>query len=148
MPPQILRLVLLTVGIVTSYLIARYFLTPPSFGELGWYRANALGLVADRPLTYAGKEACDVVCHGDQVKKLSQGSHKTLSCEGCHGPGADHAESPDLHKLSILTFSHCVRCHGEDPSRPKWHKQINPKTHYAGFVCTECHVPHQPSETP
>jgi hypothetical protein len=42
MPPQIVRLVLLTFAIVGSYLVARSFLTPRSFGELGWYRAEAL----------------------------------------------------------------------------------------------------------
>ena len=147
MPPQILRLVLLTVGIVTSYLIARFFLTPASFGELGWFRANALMEIASAKPVYAGKKACDE-CHSEEYQKLSQAEHKSLSCEACHGPGAEHADNPDLHKMTILTFSHCVRCHEADPSRPKWHKQINPKTHYPGQVCTECHVPHQPNEVP
>jgi hypothetical protein len=26
--------------------------------------------------------------------------------------------------------------------------QINVHNHYPGNVCTECHVPHQPSEVP
>jgi hypothetical protein len=34
MPPQVLRLFLLAIGIVGSYFIARYFLTPPSFRQL------------------------------------------------------------------------------------------------------------------
>ena len=42
LPPQIVRLVLLTVGIVGSYLVARYFLTPSSFGQYGFYRGQAL----------------------------------------------------------------------------------------------------------
>jgi hypothetical protein len=46
MPPQIVRLVLLTLAIVGSYLIARAFLTPASFGELGWYRSRGAGGVA------------------------------------------------------------------------------------------------------
>ncbi len=48
MPPQVFRIFLLAVGIVGSYLIARYFLTPASFGEYGWYRGAALAEVATR----------------------------------------------------------------------------------------------------
>ena len=36
MPPQIVRLVLLTIGIVAAYLVARYILTPSSFGQYGF----------------------------------------------------------------------------------------------------------------
>jgi hypothetical protein len=46
-----------------------------------------------------------------------------------------------------LSGSHCIRCHESNPSRPTWFKQIVTKDHYAG-KCTECHLPHQPNETP
>src|SRR5579864_4482906 len=95
MPPQILRLCLLVVGIVVTYSIARYFLTPASFRQYGWYRGDALVEVATRDITYAGKKACDE-CHSDQVQKLLKNSHKSLSCEGCHGPGQAHADNPDV----------------------------------------------------
>jgi hypothetical protein len=146
LPPQILRLVLLTIGIVVIYLVARYFLTPSSFGEFGWYRANALRDLASLQPTYAGKKACDE-CHSEEYQKVSKAEHRTLSCEACHGPGQAHADNPDINKMTVLTYSHCVRCHEANPSRPKWHKQINTKTHY-GQKCTECHVAHQPSEAP
>ena len=42
MPPQVLRIVLLAFGIVVVYSVARFFLTPPSFREYGWYRGEAL----------------------------------------------------------------------------------------------------------
>lgn len=146
MPPQIVRLVLLTIGIVGSYLVARSFLTPASFGQYGWFRANAMGEIASLPRSYAGRKAC-AECHDDEQKKLAQKEHKTLSCEGCHGPALAHVDNPDV-KPDILTFSHCTRCHEANPSRPKWHKQISSRTHYPGQKCTECHVPHQPSEVP
>jgi hypothetical protein len=150
MPPQIVRLVLLTLGIVSTYLVARYFLTPPSFGELGWYRAGALSDAASPPaagrLVFAGKKACDE-CHSEVLKTLSKADHKTLSCEGCHGPGQAHADNPDV-KMGVLHFSHCMRCHEANPSRPKWHKQIILKSHYVGQKCTECHKPHEPNEVP
>jgi hypothetical protein len=147
LPPQIIRLVLLTVGIVVSYALARSVLTPASFGAFGWYRGNALAEIASAPPVYAGKQACDE-CHSEILQLLAKGAHKTLACEGCHGPGQAHAKNYDVNKMGILHYSHCVRCHEANPSRPKTHKQINTKNHYAGPKCTECHVPHQPSEVP
>jgi hypothetical protein len=146
MPPQVVRLVLLTIGIVGTYLTARHFLTPASFGEFGWYRANAIGDAASRQIVFAGKKACDE-CHSEILKRLAKGDHKTLSCEGCHGPGHAHVDNPDV-KMGILHFSHCMRCHEANPSRPKSQKQISLKNHYVGQKCTECHKPHEPNEVP
>lgn len=146
MPPQIVRLILLTAFIVGSYLAARFCLTPTSFGEVGFYRANALGELASRPITFAGRAACDE-CHSEHVQKLSKAEHKKLSCESCHGPAQGHVDNPDV-KLEKLTFSHCVRCHEASPSRPKWLKQVVPREHYAGQRCSECHSPHEPNEVP
>jgi hypothetical protein len=173
LPPQILRLVLLTIMIVGSYLIARAFLTPASFGEYGWYRADALEEVASRIPVHAGRKACEE-CHSEIFPKLAKGPHKTLSCEACHGVSSAHAANPDIkpglipeHVLNAevkkgpipaaaadpaavsgrLTGNHCIRCHDANPSRPSWFKQIVIKDHYAG-KCIECHMPHQPNDTP
>lgn len=173
-PPQIVRLILLTLGIVGSYLIARAFLTPPSFGELGWYRANSLEEIASHTPVIAGRKACEE-CHSEIFPKLAKGPHKTISCETCHGVSRDHANNPDI-KAGVIreqvtgaevrpaataelgtngivavagsyTGVHCMRCHEANPSRPAWFKQITLKTHYSG-KCTECHLPHQPTEVP
>jgi hypothetical protein len=146
MPPQIVRLVLLTVAIVGSYLIARSFLTPNSFGQYGWYRGEALAELSSRVPEFAGRKSCEE-CHAEVLKKLNKGEHKTLSCESCHGAGLAHVENPDV-KMAVLNVSHCIRCHEANPSRPKWLKQIASRTHYAGDKCTDCHVPHQPLEVP
>jgi hypothetical protein len=145
LPPQILRLVLLTLAIVGSYLVARSFLTPPSFGQYGWYRGAALGEIAARPPVYAGKKACDE-CHSDILHKLAADAHKTLSCEACHGVSREHGDNPDILP-DKATGSHCIRCHEANPARPAWFKQIVVKDHYSG-KCTDCHVPHQPTKTP
>ena len=145
MPPQILRLVLLTMGIVGSYMVARAFLTPPSFKEYGWYCGEALEEIASRTPVYAGKAACDE-CHSDILQKLAKDAHKTLSCEACHGVSRDHAGNPDITPVK-LTGSHCIRCHEANPSRPAWLKQIVVKDHYSG-KCSECHMPHQPNQVP
>lgn len=147
MPPQIVRLVLLTIGIVSAYFTARYFLTPASFGERGWYRANALADIATPKPVYAGKQACDE-CHSDQLKDLAKLEHKVLSCEVCHGAGQAHAGNPDANPMVKLGYSRCVRCHEASPSKPAWMKQIDSKKHFTGEKCIDCHKPHQPSEVP
>jgi hypothetical protein len=146
MPPQVLRICLLAIGIVSSYLVARYFLTPASFRQYGWYRGEALVELRQRDPVFAGKKACEE-CHGDEMAKLTKGSHKTLSCEACHGPGQAHADNPDV-KVDKSNIGACLRCHEANPSRPKWHKQIVSKAHYTGSKCTECHVPHSPADVP
>jgi hypothetical protein len=146
MPPQLVRLLLLLVGIVSSYGVARYFLTPPSFGDYGWFRGEALVELRARPTVFAGKKACEE-CHSEQTAKLAKFAHKYLSCEACHGPRQEHAQDPDVKK-EVVAFSHCLRCHEANPSRPKTHKQIVSREHYAGSKCIECHVPHAPSEVP
>ena len=142
MPPQIIRLVLLTIGIVCAYFMARYFLVPPSFGEYGHYRGAALQEIANREPFWAGRNTCDT-CHKEIVQKLAKAEHQGLSCETCHGPSEAHVEAPEV-KLPKLSYDKCVRCHEASPSRPKWLHQITAATHYTGDVCTDCHDPHQP----
>ncbi len=144
MPPQILRLVLVTLAIIGSYLAARAVLTPASFHEYGWYRGAALEEIRARPPLYAGKQACDE-CHSEKLQELAKGSHQTLSCEACHGVSREHVENPDVLPVK-LSGSHCIRCHDANPSRPQWFKQIVVKDHYDSN-CTECHLPHQPNQT-
>lgn len=146
LPPQITRLVILTLLIVGSYCSARYVLTPRSFGEYGHYRGAALAEVASREPVYAGKESCEE-CHAKVFEKLTKFEHKTISCESCHGVAQAHADHPEV-KIGKLTDNLCLRCHNADPSRPKWLKQIELKKHYTGQRCTECHLPHQPNEVP
>src|SRR6266496_3022042 len=142
MPPQIVRLVLLTIGIVVTYLGARTLLTPSSFGRYGWYRGDALEELASPPPVFAGKKACDE-CHSEELQKVAKFEHKTISCESCHGVAQAHADNPEV-KLAKLGDSLCTRCHEFNPSRPNWLKQIEIKKHYTGQRCVECHSPHQP----
>ena len=147
MPPQLFRILLLAVGIVAAYSVARYFLTPSSFGDYGWYRGVALAELRTRNRVYAGKQACEE-CHADEYQKLLKHEHKGLACESCHGPGETHGKDPRKDNIEKSNFAVCLRCHEANPSRPKWHKQIVIKNHYTGSKCTECHVPHSPSEVP
>jgi hypothetical protein len=149
MPPQIVRLVVLTIAIVGSYLTARMFLTPESFGQYGWYRGEALNELSAREPVFAGRKSCEE-CHSDVVRKLAKAEHKGLSCEGCHGVSLAHTQNPDNALLNPpkMAMSACTRCHEASPSRPKWLRQVASAHHYAGQKCTECHLPHQPQEVP
>ncbi len=142
MPPQIVRLVLLTIGILCVYFTARYFLVPQSFGEYGHYRGAALQEIANREPYWAGRNTCGM-CHKEIVQKLAKAEHSGLSCETCHGPSEAHVKDPEV-KLPKMSYDKCVRCHEASPSRPKWLHQITVADHYTGDVCTDCHDPHQP----
>jgi hypothetical protein len=146
LPPQLWRLVLLTIAIVVSYVVARAFLTPASFGEYGHYRGAALEEIASREPVFAGAKACDE-CHADVSEKLAKFEHKRISCESCHGPSRDHAKNPDVEPKKS-TNALCLRCHSADPGRPAFLKQIKRVDHFDGDRCVECHIPHQPKETP
>jgi hypothetical protein len=148
MPPQILRLVLLTVGVIGSYGVARLLLVPASFGAYGWYRGAALEELAATKPVFSGKKACDE-CHAEVVEQLAKGEHKVISCESCHGPSRPHAGNPDVEPpRTKFTDSDCMHCHQFSPSRPAWLKQIEINEHFRGDQCVGCHLPHQPDEMP
>ena len=148
MPPQILRLVLLTLGVVGSYGVARMLLVPSSFGEYVWFRGKALEELAATKPVISGMKACDE-CHTDILEKLAKYEHKTVSCESCHGPSRKHAGDPDAKTpKGKFADSDCLLCHQSSPSRPLWLKQVEPLEHFRGDKCVGCHIPHQPKETP
>ncbi len=143
-PPQLVRLVLVTLAIIALYFTARYFMTPETFGQFGFYRGASLNEHATRPLSFAGKESCRN-CHEEALQLVSQFEHKTLSCETCHGPAMSHVIDPETPLVKIEDGS-CLRCHRSDPSRPSWLAQISLDDHYESDSCTDCHTPHQPNE--
>jgi len=146
MPPQIFRLVLLIFAIVVSYLAGRTLLTPATFRDHGFYRGAALVELAGKIPVFAGKNACGVR-HPEILKTLAKGSHKTLSCEGCHGVvSQSHLDDP-ADKMRKPPAEICLRCHEVNPSRPAGFKQIMRNDHYEG-ACLECHLPHEPNEAP
>lgn len=136
---------LFTCGIL-AFLMVRHVLVPKDFGNLGHYRAGALDDNKARALAHAGKAAC-LECHGDIPKAMEtkKSGHRTIGCEACHGPLADHAANsgtlkPRLPDPRLL----CLRCHAEDPARPAFLPQKDPKRHNPKAACTDCHNPHAP----
>ena len=106
---------------------------------------------------YIGSKECET-CHEEIYRDFASADHARLlsdgpngleaGCESCHGPGEQHAGDPRKDNIDRSTYAACIRCHEANPSRPKWHKQVVSKDHYTGSKCTECHVPHSPSEVP
>ena len=147
MPPQVVRIVLLTAAIIVSYMVARFFLYPKSFGKYGWYRANALSEIASLPPSYAGRKKCDE-CHAEIAATMAVGKHKPLACEACHGASLAHVDDPGTSPPRAGDFQFCLRCHAENPSRPAKFPQIVPADHYSDMSCGACHLPHNPTEGP
>jgi len=147
MPPQILRLVILTATVVVTYGLGRVLMTPATYGDYGAYRGAAIGEIASANPVFSGMKACDE-CHSEVLEKLAAFKHQTLSCESCHGPSREHANDPDINPPKVkFADGDCLRCHQPSPSRPLWLKQVDPIDHYRGKEqCTDCHLPHSPNE--
>lgn len=136
---------MLTVGIVASYGVMRYFLKPDSFGEHGHYRGAALAERAALEPVFAGAKAC-TSCHGEVVEVQNKHEHRLISCESCHSPARAHVKDQDV-KTTPFSEDRCLRCHSKEPARPSTQKQIDPKDHFEG-KCLECHLPHNPKQSP
>jgi hypothetical protein len=143
-PQQLIPLGILFVIALAGLLLARYFLVPPTFGEIGHYRAASIAENAAHEVVYAGQGAC-FDCHDDVVELKSRSNHQGVSCEVCHGPGAQHIEDPtEITPEAPRKRGFCPLCHGFDPARPSGFPQILPVMHNPGQPCISCHDPHNP----
>lgn len=129
---------------VILFLVARYFLVPPSFGQYGHFRGDAIAEVAARPTAFGGHQLCEV-CHAEVLSLKVAGRHKGVSCEACHGPQQRHADDPgNIIPPKLNAQILCVKCHEANPAKPASFPQIASKDHNAGLACDVCHQPHSP----
>lgn len=143
-PPQIARLAIVFAVAIAALIVMRQLLTPPTFGDLGHYRAAAIGEIAATPIKYAGRGACDM-CHEDIATVRSTGRHQTVACETCHGAGQAHISSGgEVKPIVPRERSFCPQCHGFDAARPTGFPQIDPVMHNPVKRCVTCHNPHEP----
>lgn len=145
LPPQLLRLVILTLLILGTYVIARLFLTPATFGEYGHFRGAAIREGASRAPLFAGGKACNE-CHSETFEQIAKARHRNIACESCHGPNRPHVRNPDIVPVK-LSDQLCLRCHVADAARPAKHPQVDVTVHFPGDKCLECHVAHQPNKS-
>lgn len=144
MPQQISRLAIVFTVLVGGLVLARFFLVPATFGELGHYRSAAIDTVVAQPIRYAGHQVC-VECHEDITEMKEVSLHSNVACEVCHGAAAAHVE--DFEKYlppAPRERGYCPLCHGYNPSRPTGFPQIDPIAHNPVKPCIACHDPHQP----
>ena len=149
-PEQVIRLVVISILGIGFLILIRVLLVPPDFGEYGHYRASAVDEIVSQPIQYAGHEAC-LECHDDVTEVKSQGYHRNVACEVCHGPAALHVEDDEAIKLRIpRERGYCPLCHEYLPSRPTGFPQIVATSHNPRKPCISCHDPHTPvpPETP
>ncbi len=143
--------VLLLVG-----LLAKAVLLPRSFGKYGHYRADAIVDEMNREVRHMTNESC-LACHSHTKEVHLGGVHKTVSCEFCHGPLADHVKDgqkigslPVMKKADITTL--CLRCHNQIVrARPKesikmvsMPKHLEDKHVRLDHTCDQCHNVHAP----
>ena len=146
---HIVHLCVLLAVAIAGFIAARRILLPATFGDIGHYRAAALDVIKSKPVRHAGAAAC-ADCHSDVAEVKATSKHAGLGCEGCHGPGAAHAEDPDsadarpARHVSKDRRIFCGACHFENVSRPSFMPQVHPILHYPKQSCTDCHKPHSP----
>jgi cytochrome c553 len=146
MPKHIVRLISLIVVLVVVAAIAKSYLTVDSFYRFGHYRADSVPEIAAQIPVYQTARYC-LDCHTPRVAQWSASSHKSVTCEVCHGAAKGH---PQNGKLPIPkdAVKLCTLCHEAMPGRPATQPQIqvaqhNPYTS-SGQQCTACHNPHSP----
>ena len=145
-PDQLLRLAILFLIAAAGLLWIRHRFVPPTFGQLGHYRADAVLANAKREIHYAGREAC-VECHTEEGRILASSFHRTLSCVVCHGPAGQHAGDPGSQRPQIprQRGAACLFCHEYLASRPTGFPQIIERNHNPTQPCVDCHTPHDPT---
>lgn len=140
---HLIRLVVVVLVAVAAFAGLRSLLVPESFGEYGHFRGNVLAELRERPVQFAGREAC-AVCHDAVVETKKAGKHAIVACEACHGPQNKHAEDPSIKPVLPEAATLCARCHEKNSAKPKGFPQVVTKEHNAGMACNDCHQPHQP----
>jgi hypothetical protein len=147
---HVFRIALVLVVILVVVLVFRGFLVPKSYGLYGPYRYdNVVQQMNVRKPAHAGPAACGE-CHDGEFKKRAAGSHKTVSCEVCHGPLAFHVKDDGSVEPPTVDRSYtlCARCHRKIDGRPVKFPQVVLEEHVPvpleGKVCLGCHDPHSP----
>jgi hypothetical protein len=143
--PEQLRHLLVPLAIIAAgYLLVRWILVPADFGSLGHYRASSITSNLQKPIRYAGAEACEE-CHNQVGATLKQGYHRGVACEACHGPASAHSEDPENIKPAVTrTRTLCLLCHEYLPTRPTGFPQVVAESHNPSKPCVSCHRSHDP----
>ena len=153
------HVVLIVLGLLffaVSGFVGTKILTPESFGIYGHYRADAILEEANREIRHWTNRPC-FSCHPYEAKIHLNGNHKTISCEFCHGPYADHVKGDK--KIGTLPVKKgedikvlCLRCHNRTiQARPReviktviMPEHLESRNVKLTHICNQCHHVHAP----
>ncbi len=153
---HVLRIVLGLVVFAVVGGVGKYLLTPESFGKYGHYRADAIEEEANREIRQWTSASC-LSCHPYEAAIHLKGRHKTISCEFCHGPYADHIKDGKI--VGVLPVKHgeeikvlCLRCHNRAiQARPEqviktvvMPEHLESQKVKVTHICNQCHHQHAP----
>ncbi len=146
------RLGALFLVLIIAFLVIKHLATPSSWNYEVWYRGDSMTEEANRPLVHGGNDSCQT-CHKDVVKEVKKLKHKTLSCESCHGPLANHARDDEkIADAEVMNQSNWqgLNCHEELISKPQGFPQFTREvekhtTIIEGETCLKCHDAHDPT---
>jgi cytochrome c553 len=142
MPKHITRLLLLMAAAAALGYAAKTYFTPESFYDYGPYRAASVPELAAQETVFQTPHYCQS-CHGERLAQWSANSHKSVSCEACHGAAQGHPQNRRL-PIPSDTVRLCSLCHEAMPGRPQSHPQVEVAQHASGQQCIVCHDPHAP----
>jgi hypothetical protein len=152
---HVFRVLFVLLLVVVAVIVGRTLLVPSSYGMYGPYRFdNVAEQASARTPMHAGARAC-AECHEEKAKPHAKGSHRTVSCEVCHGPLGAHVKDGELIAKPTVerSFKLCAYCHRKILGRPAGFKQVvldqhvhevSPDAKVEGKICLECHDPHSP----
>jgi cytochrome c553 len=114
LPKHIVRLLLLLSFFLLVALVAKSYLTDPSFYKFGHYRADAIPELAAGEPVYKGSAFC-LDCHQQRADDWSKGVHVAVQCEVCHGPDRGCPENGKIvfaeHPFPDEEKPQCKTCH-------------------------------------
>lgn len=153
---HLIKVILVLIVLGAGVLAAQALFIPSDFGEYGHYRTGAVEDEINRLVRNQTNESC-LKCH-PYIKKIHLGGvHKTVSCEFCHGPNADHAV--DGKKIADMPVKRgedikalCLRCHNKIiRARPEesikmiaMPQHLEEKKVQTTHICNQCHHVHAP----
>lgn len=82
-------------------------------------------------------------CHPSTYAGWAASGHRTVNCQNCHGPAAEHIQGrgkPLIENSQEL----CGFCHSKVTGRPADFPQVGLTEHAGQSACITCHRPHGP----
>lgn len=152
-------LLLLIGGGLVGFFVIRGEFVPPSYGDQGAYRSDALREIAARPTRWQSDATC-LECHRTVAEQRAGSLHEAVRCAHCHGVGKEHvrlarqaAKSPQavippaakwdgsfLTKLDLYVTKDraiCLSCHQDAVGMPADFKKIQVAQHLEAMGASE-----------